>query len=185
MELLTPRLDLLAHYLDALERGWSPNNIDSERHRLRELRQIASDPSLFVQHLTDPEAKAGEVQLPDGSYVPRLPGIRKWMWDGRFCGTIGLRWAKGTQDLPPHLMGHIGFSVVPWKQGCGYAAKAVRQIMPAARDVGLRWLTITADEDNLPSRKTIENAGAKLLGAFPKPAAYDDGKPILWYRIDL
>ena len=26
--------------------------------------------------------------MPDGSFVPRLPGYRRWLWDGKFCGSI-------------------------------------------------------------------------------------------------
>ena len=29
--------------------------------------------------------------LPDGSQVARLPSLRYWLWDGVFCGSIGLR----------------------------------------------------------------------------------------------
>jgi len=74
--------------------------------------------------------------------------------------------------------------VVPWKRGHGFAAQAVRLILPEARAQGLRWITITTDEDNPASRRTIENAGGIFLGARQKPAAYDDGKPILWFRVD-
>ena len=66
--------------------------------------------------LDDREAKRGPVTLPDGSQVPRLPGYRRWMWDGEFCGSIGFRWQPGTSALPPYVLGHIGYSVVPWKQ---------------------------------------------------------------------
>src|SRR2546430_6881442 len=36
--------------------------------------------------------------LPDGSVVPRLPGYRKWIWDGEFCGVIGFRWQPGRSE---------------------------------------------------------------------------------------
>jgi predicted acetyltransferase len=41
------------------------------------------------------------------------------MWDGEFCGSIGLRWLPGTEELPPHCLGHIGYAVVPWKRRLG------------------------------------------------------------------
>ena len=81
-----------------------------------ELAKIAEDPAAFVASLDDREAKAGPVTLPDGSKVPRLPGYRRWMWDGEFCGSIGFRWQKGTSALPPYVLGHIGYAVVPWKR---------------------------------------------------------------------
>ena len=48
------------------------------------------------------------------------------MWDGEFCGSIGFRWQPGTTDLPRHVLGHIGYSVVPWKRRLGYATRGAR-----------------------------------------------------------
>ena len=59
------------------------------------------------------------------------------MWDGEFCGSIGFRWQPGTSALPPYCLGHIGYSVVPWKQRRGYATKALALLLPDARKEGL------------------------------------------------
>jgi len=48
--------------------------------------------------------------------VPRLPGRVLWVWDGEFCGVINLRFVPGTLDLPPHVSGHAGYAIVPWKR---------------------------------------------------------------------
>ena len=188
-KLVTPTHEHLPSYIDALERGWSPNNMDSERHRLRELGEIAADAGLFLANMTDRDASAGDVELPDGSFVKRLPGIRRFMWDdaaeGGFCGTIGFRWQHGTEELPPHLLGHIGFAVVPWHRGKGHAAEATRQILPEARALGMACVTITCDPGNPASRRSIENAGGRHIGTHQKPAAYRDGDTIEWFRIDL
>ena len=67
------------------------------------------------------------------------------MWDGAFCGTIGLRWRPGTEELPPHVLGHVGYSVVPWKRRLGYATAAVGAILADAAAEGLRWIDVTTD----------------------------------------
>src|SRR5260370_1107296 len=84
-------------------------------------RRIAADGDAFLASLVDKEAAGDPITLPDGMTVPRLPGYRRWLWDGEFCGSIGLRWQRGTEALPPYCLGHIGYAVVPWKQGRGYA----------------------------------------------------------------
>ena len=72
------------------------------------------------------ETKEVELPQPDGSTAKRLPGFKRWLWDGEFCGSIGLRWQPGTTALPPHCLGHIGYAVVPWKRRRGYATQALR-----------------------------------------------------------
>lgn len=91
MRLVAPSREYLAEYVEALERGWSPDtlrNVAQER-----LAEIERDPDAFLASLDDPEAKGPPIRLPDGSLVPRLPGFHRWLWDGEFCGSIDLRWA--------------------------------------------------------------------------------------------
>ena len=52
--------------------------------------------------------------------------------------------------------------MVPWKRRRGYATEALRQMLPVARDVGLKRLQLTCDEDNEPSRKIIVANGGVL-----------------------
>ena len=117
MELRWPSTHELASYVAALETGWSPNTMDADAGRT-ELAAIVRDPESFLASLVDREAAGPPIELPDGSLAQRLPGYRKWMWDGEFCGSIGFRWQPGTEQLPPHVLGHIGYAVVPWKRGC-------------------------------------------------------------------
>ena len=58
---------------------------------------------------------------------------RRWLWDGVFCGNILLGWASGTEALPPHGLGHIGYAVVPWKRRRGYATRALGEMLQEAR----------------------------------------------------
>src|SRR5207342_659181 len=119
------------------------DNVRGEPAAREELVKIAEDPVLFLASLVDREAKGAPITMPDGSQVPRLPGFRRWMWDGEFCGSIGLRWQPGTTELPPHCLGHIGYAVVPWKRGRGYATRALRELLPQAKREGLRYVEIT------------------------------------------
>src|SRR6478672_8120959 len=104
------------------------------------------------------------------------------MLDTEFCGSISIRWQPGTAELPPHCLGHIGYAVVPWKRGRGYATLALGLLLPDARLEGLPYVEITTDETNVASRKVIEANGGRLVERFDKPKDYG-GAPSLRYRI--
>jgi predicted acetyltransferase len=132
MELVWPDAHYLPGYVHALQQGWSPDNLRPQT-ALQHLARIETDPNRFLREQVDREAKGPPIQLPDNSTVPRLPGYTLWMWDGEFCGSIGLRWQPGTTELPPHCLGHVGYSVVPWKRRRGYATRALQLLLPYAR----------------------------------------------------
>ena len=184
MELVRPSSEHLPGYVAALERGWSPDSARGKAAADDELERIAGDGERFLASLVDREAKGDPVVLPDGSSVARLPGYRRWMWDGEFCGSIGFRWQPGTEALPPHCLGHIGYAVVPWKRNRGYATSALRQMLPEARAEGLAYVEITTDPDNVASQRVIEANGGVLVERFTKPPQFG-GRPGLRYRIDL
>lgn len=184
LELKTPSLELLPGFVDALERGWSPDNIAREKAIASMRQRIANDAAAFVASMDDPEGEGGPIELPDGSLVQRLPGYYRWLWDGEFCGSIGFRWEPGTSALPEHVFGHVGYAVVPWKRGRGYASEAVRLLLPECRARGLEYVELTTDPDNIASQKVITNNGGALVEAFEMPRAYGEGQK-LRYRIPL
>ena len=182
-ELVWPAAEYLPGYIEALKRGWSPDNLRPQTSQ-DELERIASDPDGFLAEQVDRETKGPPIALPDGSTVARLPGFKQWMWDGEFCGSIGFRWQPGTTALPPYCLGHIGYSVVPWKRQRGYATRALRLTLPLAKEEGLDYVELTADADNVASRRTIEANGGVLVERFYKPAAHG-GAASLRFRITL
>ena len=185
MELVWPAHAYLPGYLAALERGWSPDNVRGEVARLDELQRIAADADRFLASLVDRDALGPPLTLPDGSTAQRLPSYRRWMWDGEFVGTIGFRWQPGTNALPPHVLGHIDYAVVPWKRGRGYATAALRLLLPEAKAEGLTAVDITVQPDNLASRRVIEANGGVLVEAFEAPPAYGAHRSGLRYRVAL
>jgi predicted acetyltransferase len=148
VELVVPARAYLASYVAALRQGWSPNNVNPNAG-FEDLARIEADADRFLAEHVDREALAPPIVLPDGTTVKRLPGFHKWMWDGEFCGVIGLRWQPGTTALPPHVLGHIGFAVVPWKRRRGYATRALALILPEAKAEGLTYVELTTDVSNL------------------------------------
>ena len=140
---------------------------------------------------TTPKAWARPSRCPTAARCSACPawcagcGTRPSESDGGgFCGVISLRWAKDLGPLPPHVLGHIGYSVVPWKQRRGHATRALGQLLPLARGFGLREVDLTTDADNLPSQRVITANGGVLVEAFTKPAAFG-GTPGLRFGIRL
>jgi predicted acetyltransferase len=178
LQLIQPTLDNLPAYAAALARGFSPDNVRGEIAAREELAKIDADPPAFVAQQTDRDAKGPPIKLPDGSTFPRIPGYRLWMWDGELC------WQPGTSELPPHVLGHIGYAVVPWKRRLGYATAALGMILPRARAEGLAYVEITTDVDNPASQRVILANGGVLVGPYKKPPQYGESDG-LKYRIDL
>ena len=174
--LVEPSLERLPGYVAALEAGWSPNtqrDVSAE-----ELAAIRSDAAAFVRQFVG--LGPGTVTLADGTTTPRLPGPTFWIWDGDFCGSINLRFVPGSEVLPPHVSGHVGYAIVPWKRNRGHARQALRMLLPIAHELGLPRLLITCDDDNVASRRVIEAVGGVLAGETPHPADSARRKVLFW-----
>lgn len=104
VQLVWPAPEYLRSYCEALRRGWSPNNLRPQVAE-EELAAIQANPDAYFERIVNFQGDGLGVKLPDGTVVPRMPGYRKWMWDGDFCGSIQLRWLNGTHALPPYCLG--------------------------------------------------------------------------------
>lgn len=181
--LVRPGPEHLAAGLAALDAGWSADTQRGAAAAREEAEALRRDPEAWMAGSDDPVG-VGTVTLPDGSQARRLPWMRRWIWDGDFCGSINLRWQPGTPELPPHVLGHIGYAVVPDKRGRGLARAALAAMLAPARARGLPWVELTTDEDNLASQRVIAHNGGVLVERFSKPAAHG-GRPGLRWRITL
>lgn len=168
--LIRPDHAHLPGFVAALQAGWSPSTVTDVS--AEQLAEVTADAHGFLAAMWTDAARPR--LLPDGTETLWLPQRIFWMWDGAFCGSINLRFLPGTEDLPPHVSGHVGYTVVPWKQRRGYATFALQRVLPVARDIGLARVRVTCDPTNEGSRRVILAAGGKPAGHT------HDGKLQFW-----
>lgn len=183
MPLIRPDRAHLPSYAEALRSGFEPSTYDGPAIARAHLEAISRDPEAFLDSLENLEGR-GTVTLPDGRMVPRLPGFTRWIVEDGFCGVIHFRWQPGTTDLPPHVLGHIGYLVAPWRRREGHATRALAQLLTQIGQFGLPWVELTADPDNFASMRVIEANGGIPHGRFRKSAAHGGGEAMR-FRIPL
>jgi predicted acetyltransferase len=82
------------------------------------------------------------------------------------------------------VLGHIGYAVVPWKRGRGYGKRALALLLAEIGGIGLPFVDLTTDPENLASHAVILANGGLLVERFRKPPAYG-GQEALRFRIEL
>ena len=110
-----------------------------------------------------------------------IPQHMLWLVRGdRYLGHVNVRTKVNEKLL--RIGGHIGYEIRPSDQGRGYGTLMLKLALEQARNLGVQRVLITCDEENVGSRRVIENNGGRL----PERAQVDEWpKPILRYWIDL
>ena len=108
--------------------------------------------------------------LMDVSGVEPIPTYRFQMVNDVSAETMGgLNLRIGTDENLVRNRGHIGFTVDGAYRGHGYAGRGCLLVLQLARNHGLGSLWITCDPDNMPSRRTCERIGARLVEVVSVP----------------
>ncbi|MEZ5938303.1 MAG: GNAT family N-acetyltransferase [Hyphomonadaceae bacterium] len=85
--------------------------------------------------------------------------------------------------------GQVGYRIAEQYRGRGYAAEAVRLLLPIARGRGLDELWVTCNPDNRASIRTLEKIGAVYVETVDLPPGeyyYERGEvQKRRYRIDI
>jgi predicted acetyltransferase len=178
--LIEPSLLNLSGFEDALAKGWSPDprRQQDKAYVEAELDMLRNDRAGFLSRVASGDVVATSVSSREPQRIILRPF---WIWDGEFCGYITLRHLPGTSQLPLHLPGHVGYSIVPWKQGRGYATQALRLLLPIAAQAGLERINIICNEDNLASRRVIEKLGGVLHRTGSDPSDDPDTTKLFFW----
>lgn len=86
-----------------------------------------------------------------------------------YVGYVSLRLGE-SDEL--YYLGHIGYRIEEKFRGHGYAARACELIKPLCSRLGMESITITANPENIASRKTCEKLGCVLESIVKVPSRY-------------
>ena len=81
------------------------------------------------------------------------------------------------------MLGHVGYTVLPNHAGNGYASAALAAVLVEARSIGLPFIKITCDAENVASQRIIEKNGGRFVESFVAPFYGPEER--LMYRIEL
>lgn len=104
MEIVRPEEIHLASYTDALKRAMALGTIKIERAQGK-LSEIAADPKSYLAKQEDPEALGGDIKLPDGTYILRIPGKTRYLWDGGGMRNYQFPLAGGNDGIASRIFG--------------------------------------------------------------------------------
>lgn len=176
--LVTPTLDALGGYEDALMRGWAPDprRTGDAAYIAAELEALRADRAGYLNRLLTFPAPA------EGATPTEPVNLALWISDGAFAGKADLRLVPATGAVPDGVPGHVGYSIVPWKQGRGYATAALRAVMELARAKGLKDLQILCNVENTASRLVIERVGGEVEYVGPHASDRPEQRK-MYYRV--
>ncbi|HSW79141.1 MAG TPA: GNAT family N-acetyltransferase [Candidatus Babeliales bacterium] len=83
---------------------------------------------------------------------------------GTVVGMAQLRLVPSkSAEMPAGFESNVYYEVKPAYRNHGYATTALRLVKKEAKKHGLTQLSLTADEDNIASRKVIEKDGGRQI----------------------
>ncbi len=151
MELVTPCLEL-EHEFARFYQDFVEHDIENADY----YSEGKTNFSEYVRHLIE---ESQGINLPRG-YVPCS---HYWLLDANktILGAIRVRHNIDNEFLTLEA-GHIGYDIAPSQRGKGNGKRMLKLVLPYAKALGIDKALVTADDDNLASRKVIEANGGKL-----------------------
>jgi predicted acetyltransferase len=115
-------------------------------------------------YLSRLEARRSGLDLPED----RVPGsLLAAVVGDKLVGRVSVR--HRLNEWLALYGGHIGYGVVPWERGKGYAVEMLRQALMIARTVVVGKVLLICNAGNVASARTIEVCGGRLESVIPGP----------------
>ncbi|MGI9505557.1 MAG: GNAT family N-acetyltransferase [Geminicoccaceae bacterium] len=163
-------------YVQALREGFRRG--DGAAKKPGEIDKIAADFERFFEGLT---IKVGDVLLPNGTLIPRVPSDVYWLVDGAtFIGEASVRYRLN--DFLMQVGGHVGYGIRSKFQRQGYGKLILKLALDRLRESGIERALVTCYDHNTASAKVIEANGGVLENLIDDPRG---GGKSRRYWIDL
>lgn len=163
-------------YVRALREGFRRG--DGAAKKPGEIDKIEADFESFFAALT---IKVGDVTLPNGILIPRVPSDIYWLVDGEtFIGEASVRYRLN--DFLMQIGGHVGYGIRPKFQRRGYGKLILKLTLDKLRANDVERALVTCYDHNTASAKVIEANGGILENLIDDPRG---GGKSRRYWIDL
>ena len=163
-------------YVEALREGFRRG--DGAAKKPGEIDKIAAD---FEAFHTERTQKVGDVVLPDGTVIPRVPSDIYFLVDGEtFIGEAGVRYQLS--DWLIQIGGHVGYGIRPSFQRQGFGKLILKLSLDVLRERGIDRALVTCYDHNIASAKIIEANGGVMENIIDDPRGGGQSRR---YWIDL
>lgn len=150
-------------YVQALREGFRRG--DQPAMKPGEIDRIEAGFDSFLEART---IQTGDIVLPDGTLIPRVPHDMCWLVDGdTFIGEAGIRYRLS--DWLIQIGGHVGYGIRPKFKRQGYGKLILRLALERLSDHGVDRALITCYDRNTASAKVIEANGGILENIIEDP----------------
>ena len=127
--------------------------------------RIEADFDGFLAELT---RQTGDIVLPNGELIPRVPQDMCWLVDGEtFIGETGIRYRLN--DWLVQIGGHVGYGIRPKFQRRGNGKLILKLALDRLRAGGVDRALVTCYDRNIASAKVIEANGGVLENLIDDP----------------
>lgn len=163
-------------YVQALREGFRRG--DQAAMKPGAIDKIEADFDGFLAELTK---QTGDILLPNGKLIPRVPQDMCWLVDGEtFIGETGIRYRLN--DWLIQIGGNVGYGIRPKFQRRGYGKLILKLALERLRASGVDRALVTCYDSNIASGRVIEANGGVLENLIEDPRG---GGKSRRYWIDL
>ena len=176
--LVQPDAAFRSSYVEALREGFRRDQ--EPACGAQAVRAIEED---FQAYLAARLDQRGDIVLPRGQVVPKVPFSTFWLTQGHtFIGEVNVR--HTLNDWFRLEGGHIGYGIRPSWRGRGHGRRILALALVECRRLGLDRVLVTCSDSNVASARVIERNGGLLEDVIPDPWNAGRG-PIRRYWIEL